>query len=116
MTTHKIEKKHWQDYFDGLSKQFSGRRIEIEVDNLQIGSQVVAKSILLTGIMFDSKDNALEIITPDLVHTIKDPGTIYVDVDEGILKHIAIKSDEASDEQIIKFIPPLSLTFIKQFT
>jgi predicted transcriptional regulator len=46
------------------------RDIVIEVDSLQIGSQVVAKSILLTGIMFDSKDNSLEIITPDLVHTI----------------------------------------------
>ncbi|MFQ3206180.1 MAG: putative transcriptional regulator [Glaciecola sp.] len=46
------------------------RDIVIEVDSLQIGSQVVAKSILLTGTMFDSKDNSLEIITPDLVHTI----------------------------------------------
>lgn len=42
--------------------------------------------------MFDSKDNSLEIITPDLVHTIEDSDTIYVYIDEGILKYITIKS------------------------
>lgn len=113
MTTHKIEKNHWQDYFNGLSKQFSGRRIGIEVDSLEIGSQIVAKSIFLDGITFDPKDNSLDIITPDLVHTIHDPDTIYVDVDKGVLTNIAVKSDDAGNQQIIKFIPPLSLSFIK---
>jgi hypothetical protein len=48
--------------------------------------------IVKSGIMFDSKDNSLEIITPDLVHTIEDSDTIYVYIDEGILKYITIKS------------------------
>jgi hypothetical protein len=108
MTTQKIEKQHWQNYFNELSKQCAGRNIGIEIDNLDIGAQVMTQSIQLCGITFDAKDNSLAIITPDFVHTIDDPDSIYVNVEKGILKDIAIEFEHVDDDQIIRFIPPLS--------
>ncbi|WJG09177.1 DUF5335 family protein [Aliiglaciecola sp. LCG003] len=112
MTTNKIEATQWSDYFNQLSKEFSGRKIEIEVDSLELGSQVQSKSLLLNGITFDSKDNALQIMTKNLVHVIQQPSAIYVESDGEILFHIGVLSEDGT-EQIIKFLAPLALTHMK---
>jgi hypothetical protein len=61
MINRKVEKAEWKQFFDVLSKQVEGAHAEIEVASLELGDQIEAEWLPLIGLVYDHKDNAVEI-------------------------------------------------------
>ena len=61
MTTRMVSKSDWRSYLDQVSKDLVGRRAEIDVMSMKLGSQVQAQWIRLLGITYDPKNDLLEV-------------------------------------------------------
>jgi hypothetical protein len=110
MATRKLEKAQWHPFFDGMSKVLLlGKRAEIEVDSLDFGAQIEAEWLPLLGIVYDPKDDVLEIALEEEVdHLIYKPREIYVD--EGLTGLESVLVVDANGiQQIVKLRDPLML-------
>jgi hypothetical protein len=110
MASRKLDKAQWRPFFDRVSKAILGMRAEIEVDSLELGSQLEVKAdwLPLLGIVYDHKDDILEIALEDLDHLIRNPREIHVD--EGVtgLESLMVVSADGV-RQIVKLRDPLML-------
>jgi hypothetical protein len=105
MTTHKLDKKQWRTFFDGISTMLEGKRAEIEVASLRLGDQVEAEWLPLLGITYDPKDDIVEVALEGLDHLIPKPREIYVeDGAEGMMAFEIVDADD--ERQIIKLRDP----------
>lgn len=104
----KLEKEVWHPYFDSMSKMLVGKRAEIEVDSLQIGSQIQAEWLPLLGIVYDPKSDIVEVVLEGLDHMIHHPVEVYVDVRPEGLASIEVV-DQDNERQIITLRDPLML-------
>src|SRR5258708_33528924 len=80
MAILKLEKTEWRSFFDRITKGLVGKRAEIEVDSLDLGSQIEAEWLPLLGIAYDPKDDVLEIALDGVDHPIAKPEEVYVDI------------------------------------
>lgn len=108
MATRKIEKGLWRSYFDRLTQNLVGKRAEIEIDSLELGSQIEAEWLPVFGITYDPKDDLVEVALEDVDHLIRSPREIYVDEDVVGLASLLI-IDGSGTRQIVKFRDPLML-------
>ena len=104
----KLEKEVWHPYFDAMSKMLVGKRAEIEVDSLQLGSQVQASWLPLLGIVYDPKSDIVEVALEGLDHMIHHPREVYVDVNESGLNSVEVIAED-DERQIINLRDPLML-------
>lgn len=81
MTTRMINKPEWQSYLDGITRNLTGVRAEVEVASLNLGDQIQAEWVPLIGITYDPKDDLIEVALEGLDHLIQKP--VELDVDEG---------------------------------
>src|SRR3974377_546500 len=109
MAARALAKPEWKSYCDRISKGLTGKRAQIEVTGLRIGDQIAAKSLLLLGITYDSKDNLLEIALEALDPLINKPLAISVDDSPEGLTGMEIVDSEGR-RQILKLIDPLMLS------
>jgi hypothetical protein len=108
MTIRKLERSEWHGYFDRMSKALIGKRAEIEVASLDLGDQIEADWIQVLGIVYDFKDDVLEIALDGLDHLIPKPQAIYVDEGPGgLISFEAVDSNDA--RHIVQFREPLML-------
>ncbi|MDB5407495.1 MAG: uncharacterized protein JWL84_2407 [Rhodospirillales bacterium] len=70
MAVRKLEKSEWRPFFDTLSKSLVGKRAEIEVASLDLGDQIEAEFLPLLGIVFDNKDDTIEVALDGVDHLI----------------------------------------------
>jgi hypothetical protein len=82
MINRKVDKAEWKQFFDFLSKQVEGTHAEIEVASLKLGDQIEAEWLPLIGLVYDHKDNSVEVALEaskrDVVdHIIREPREIY---------------------------------------
>jgi hypothetical protein len=110
MATEKLEKSKWQAYFDAMSKiLLTGKRVEIEVAAVPLGDQVAVEWLPLVGIVYDRKDDALQVIAEGHVdHMIPHPKEIHVDVGAAGLQTVLVIDGDGA-RQILKFRDPLEL-------
>lgn len=108
MAISKLEKAAWQPYFDQISKTLVGKQAEIEVASLTIGSQLEAKWAPLHGIVYDHKNDLVEVLLEDLDHMIHKPREIYIDHGPAGLSSLEV-IDADGVQQIIKLRDPLML-------
>lgn len=108
MTPEKLEKPTWHAYFDQVSKLLEGKRAEIEVDSLAIGSQVEAEWLPLHGIVYDPKSDVIEIVLEGLDHMIPHPEAVYIEQDALGLSSLAV-SDADGNQQIVRLRDPIML-------
>jgi hypothetical protein len=108
MATSKLEKRAWHPYFDNMSKILEGKRAEVEVASLKLGSQIEAEWLPLFGIVYDPKDDLIEIVLEDLDHMIRKPREVFVDQEATLLKSMEV-IDQEGTRQIIKLRDPLML-------
>lgn len=108
MTIRKLEKEKWHPYFDNMSKILTGMRAEIEVDSLKIGAQIEAEWLPLIGIVYDPKDDIIEVALEGMDHLIRRPREVYVD-QEAVELHSMEVIDDDDYHQIIKLREPLML-------
>jgi hypothetical protein len=108
MTVRKLERREWRPYLDRVSNGLVGKRAEIEVASLALGSQILAEWLALSGITYDPKDDIVEIALDGVDHLINGPQEIYVD--EGPLGVASVEIiDAAGVRQIVKLRNPLML-------
>lgn len=108
MGTHQLQRAQWRPYFDWVSKNLVGFQAEIETAGLKLGDQINQEWILLNGLVYDPKDDLLEIATGDLDHLIYHPRDIYVDDAGTMLRSIEV-IDAEGNRQIVKLRQPIPL-------
>ena len=108
MTVRKLEKADWQPYFDRLSKVLEGCQADIEAASLALGDQVEARWLPLLGLVYDPKDDVVEVALDGLDHLIRRPRDIYVDEGNGLLANFEIV-DADDVHQLVKLKEPLML-------
>jgi hypothetical protein len=108
-TSRVIARTEWRGFFDGLSNEVVGKRVEIEAASLDLGDQIVAEWVPLLGITYDSRDDLLDIALTGLNHLIRRPREIYVQDGPQGVEIVAVASEDGV-KQILRFKDPLMLT------
>jgi hypothetical protein len=108
MALSKLEKPKWHAYFDNMSRILEGKRAEIEVDALAIGSQIEAEWLPLIGITYDPKDDLFDVALEGLDHLIRKPREVFVDQTAVELTSVEV-IDTDDFRHIIKVRDPLML-------
>jgi hypothetical protein len=91
-----------------VSKHLIGKRAEIDVESLALGAQVEGKWLPLFGIVYDPKNDLIEIAVEELDHMVHKPREIYVD--EGSTGLISLEVlDGDGVRHIVQFRDPLML-------
>jgi hypothetical protein len=106
MISRRLEKSEWKPLFDLLSKYIvQGKRAEIEIAGLDLGDQVEAEWLPLSGIVYDHKDDIVEVALGDgdnhVDHIIRGPREIYFVEDAGRFISLDIL-DANGRHQIVK--------------
>lgn len=110
MATVKLEKAAWQPYFDQISKTLGGKQAEIEIASLKLGDQIEADWVPLLGIVYDPKNDLVEILLEGFDHMIRKPVEIFVE--RGPLGLSSMEVIDADDvRHIIKLRDPLMLPY-----
>ncbi len=60
MTAHKLDKRQWSTFLNGVARMLEGKQAEVEVASLRLGDQVEAEWLPLLGIAYDSKGDIVE--------------------------------------------------------
>ena len=107
-TTSQLHKAEWQHYFDRIARGLSGKRAEIDVTSLALGSQVAAEWLPLLGISYEPRFDMLSVMLEGLNHLIRRPVAVYVEVDYGQLVSMAVM-DHEQVRHIVKLRAPLNL-------
>jgi hypothetical protein len=108
MASRKLEKSEWSKYFDVVSTISVGMRAEIEIASLSLGDQIEAEWLPLLGIVYDPKDDAVEIIMEGVEHLIHKPREIYVDEGPAGLQSLLVVDADGA-EHIVQLREPLML-------
>lgn len=108
MATCQLQKNEWKPYFDRVSKNLLGMRAQIEVAALNIGDQLAAEWVPMLGVVYDNKDDLLEIALDGLDHLISKPREIYVDEGETGLASFEVV-DASGVRHIVQLREPLML-------
>jgi hypothetical protein len=82
MTARAIDKKDWAAFCDGVSRVLGGSNVEIEVDSLDLGSQIEREWAPWIGISYDPKDDVIEIALEEVDHLVNEPREMVVDLDD----------------------------------
>jgi len=87
-----LPSESWRTYFDGLSRELGAVEATVEIDGSDLGAQVEAERLILTGISYDDRDEVLVISLAEpgsprdtVEHMVQQPRRISVDTTDGIL-------------------------------
>lgn len=108
MAIAKIEKAVWRDYFDRVSKASEGKNVELEVEALEIGSQIELEWVPLMGLLYDPQGDVLAVMVEGLDHMIRRPQTVFVDMTGSALTSVEV-IDADQVRHIIRLRDPLML-------
>ena len=108
MTTEKLDKSAWKGYFDAMSKVLPGKQAEIEVNSLRIGAQIEAEYTPLLGIVYDQKNDLLEVLLEGWDHTIPHVRDVFIDHD-GVNLNSVSDIDADGVQQVIRLRDPAML-------
>ncbi len=114
MISRKLDKKEWKSFLDFLSKHFlGGKRAEVEVASLNLGDQVEVNWLPIVGIVYDHKDDIVEVALEEVGgehfdHIIHKPREIYLAEDVSLFISLDI-IDADGRHHIIKVKDPLML-------
>lgn len=90
MRTEEFPRDRWESYLNDLTRKAKDRPVQVRVESLAIGDQVLAEGLPLVAISLETKGTdkgAIEIVAerPDgthVMHMIPDPQRIYLARDE----------------------------------
>lgn len=108
MAIAKLEKAVWREYFDRVSKTIEGKNVELEVEALEIGSQIELEWVPLMGLLYDPKNDVLAVMVEGLDHMIRRPQTVFVDMTGSALTSVEV-IDADQVRHIIRLRDPLML-------
>lgn len=100
--TTKLERTAWKSYFDNVSRLLDGKRVEIEVASLAIGSQIAAEWLPALGVSYDEQTDLLAIMAEGLNHLVRHPREVFIQAEGRELQTISVTDDDGAI-QIIRF-------------
>jgi hypothetical protein len=107
MAIERVEKSEWLPFFDFMSKTMIGRHAEVDVLSLKHGDQVAAQWLPLLGMVYDAKNDVVEISLDGLDHMVHRPQELYVDFGLDTASIEVVDSDAVC--QIVILRTPLML-------
>ncbi len=108
MTTRKLERSEWRQYFDEVAKRLPSMRVGVSILGDNIGAQLETENSTLLGMSYDSNDEAFEVATSSIAHRVSKPKEIYVHEEAGRLSSVEIIGQDDT-KQIIELRLLLSL-------
>jgi hypothetical protein len=97
----------WRTYFDRLSRDLGAVEATIEIDGNELGAQIQAERLMLTGISYDDRDKVLAISVAEpgspregIEHMVQQPRRITVDSTDAILPN-AIEAEDADGQRTL---------------
>jgi hypothetical protein len=82
--TEELERAGWREYFDNLSRGLGAVEATVEVDGSDLGAQIEAENLVLTGISYDDRDDVVVVALAepgrqreDLEHLVYEPQRIF---------------------------------------
>jgi hypothetical protein len=109
--TDELPRDGWRAYFADLSRALTTTRATVEIDARELGAQVQAEDLVLSGISYDDRDDVVVIgLSPggpaeSLEHLVSSPQRIRVESSEGILPS-AIEIEDAEDQLTLVRLAP----------
>ncbi len=96
MTTHTIDRNDLEHYLDHFSGIMPTELVEIEVAGLDLGDQVEAEWVPLSGISYDPKDDVVVIDLNDgaLQHMVRQPQEFVVEEDNAGIHSFSIRDND----------------------
>lgn len=88
-STQELTREAWRPYFDELSRHLGTLEATVEVAGQDIGDQIAAEGLVLSGITYDDRDDVLVIALEALgeraafEHMVQHPQRIYIATGEG---------------------------------
>jgi Family of unknown function (DUF5335) len=114
--TQEIPRDSWRSYFDDLSRGLKTVEATVEVDGPEVGAQIEAERLVLTGVTYDSGDDIFVIgldapggDPEELQRVIDHPQRIFV---EGELPELGMTiaiEDAEGNRTIVTLEPPPEL-------
>jgi hypothetical protein len=85
LETREIARGEWKPYFDDFSRNLDPVLATVEVAGRDVGAQIEAERLILTGISYDDRDDIVVIaldaeggLSEEVEHMVSQPQTIYV--------------------------------------
>jgi len=104
----KLEKSEWASFLNRFDKGLADTQAEIEVASLNLGDQIQAEWVPLIGIVYDPKDDIVEVAVENLDHIIRRPQELYVEGDDDELTSLAVVDDEGT-RHVVNFRQAVNL-------
>lgn len=108
MAMRKLDKTEWHAFFEHMSKGLIGKRVEIQAASLALGAQIEAEWLPLLGIVYDPKNDIVEVALDGVDHVIHKPRDLYANLEAGELTSLEV-IDGQDVRQIIILRDPLML-------
>jgi hypothetical protein len=107
--TTEIEHEAWTRYFDELSRHLGTVEATVEVDGRDVGAQILAERLVLTGITYDHKDDVIVIgldapggpPPEDVEHLVEHPQHVYIATGLDDSTEMAIDIEDAEAHRTI---------------
>ena len=108
MTTRKLERSEWQQYFDEVAKRLPSMRVGVSILGDNIGVQLETENGALLGISYDSNDEVFEVATSNIAHRVPKPKEIYVREEGGRLSSVEVIAQDDTKQIIeLRALPSL---------
>jgi Family of unknown function (DUF5335) len=104
--TEELPRDRWRVYFDQLSRGLATTQATVEIDGPDLGAQVQAEGLVLSGITYDDRDEVLVVgLSPggpaeSLEHLVSSPQRIVVESTNAILPS-TIEIDDAEGQRTL---------------
>jgi Family of unknown function (DUF5335) len=112
LETRELARGEWKPYFDDFSRDLERLLATVEVAGRDVGAQIEADRLILTGISYDDRDDIVVIgldaeggLTGELEHMVSQPQKIYVaDGEDGTM---TIDIDDAEGHKTLVRLEPV---------
>jgi len=108
MITETVDKSRWDGFLNQLSKGLEGKRAEISVASLDLGSQVEAEWLPFLGMVYDRRNDAIEVVLEGLEEIIPHPKQLSYMQDRGHIAGVEIV-DAQGVQRIVMLKDPVLL-------
>jgi hypothetical protein len=113
--TNELPRDGWRVYFDDLSRTLVTTQTTVEIEGPDLGAQVQAEGLLLSGISYDDRDDILVVdLSPGgpaepLEHLVSSPQRIRVEASDGILPSTIEVEDAEGQRTLVRLQPAPAL-------
>ncbi|HXW58676.1 MAG TPA: DUF5335 family protein [Solirubrobacteraceae bacterium] len=113
--TSEITRDAWREYFDKLSRELGTTKATVEIEASDLGAQVQAEGLVLSGISYDDRDDVLVIgLSPGgpgevLEHIVSAPRRILLDTAAGVIPGAVDVEDAEGARTLLRLRPAPAL-------